>query len=115
MSPKATVHSVQIREAKVTGAQRVADGRIVEMKSENDDDVEVESLPASALPEANVVVDRGNDAPTPPTEPTEQGDPEQPSQIATTSVAVVDIVDKAEDPPVPPTPASTNAVSVAAA
>ncbi|KAJ2063230.1 hypothetical protein GGI17_001841 [Coemansia sp. S146] len=112
MSPKATVHSVQIREAKVTGAQRAVDGRIVEVKSENED--EVESMPASALPEADGVVDTDNAAPIPPTEPTEQNASEQPLQTVATTEKVGDIGDAAMDPPAPPTPVATSAVPVTA-
>ncbi|KAJ2883934.1 hypothetical protein H4R27_002432 [Coemansia aciculifera] len=112
MSPKATVHSVQIREAKVIGGQRAADGRIIEVKSENED--EVESMPASALPEANVVVDTGNAAPILPTEPAEQNASEQPLQTVATTETAVDNDNSAEAHPAPPTPVATSVVPVAA-
>ncbi|KAJ1671830.1 hypothetical protein GGF38_000506 [Coemansia sp. RSA 25] len=110
MSPKATVHNVQIKEAKVAEARRAADRRIVEVRSENEDDSE--SLPASAVPEV------------------EAGGSGQPSQtVAATVVAAGDEDDVVEETrvvttgdeddiveatPVPPTPVMASAVPVAA-
>ncbi|KAJ2703709.1 hypothetical protein H4218_000175 [Coemansia sp. IMI 209128] len=110
LSPKATVHRVQIREAKVAGAQRVVNGRIVEVKSENEDNGETESAPESALPENNVAAGTVDGAPATPAEPAEQVSPKQSvdAAVATDAIAADEIVAET-----PPTPVTAGAATVA--
>ncbi|KAJ2828100.1 hypothetical protein FBU31_002996 [Coemansia sp. 'formosensis'] len=107
VSPKATVHSVQIRGSKVAGAHRAADGQIVEMKSEIEDNDDVVNVTASAVPEGAI-------ASTPPTESMEQDASEQPLQTVETTDAVEDNGSTDEAPSPPPTPIAVSAVPVAA-
>ncbi|KAJ2493824.1 hypothetical protein IWW37_000210 [Coemansia sp. RSA 2050] len=104
LSPKATVHRVQMREAKVAGAQRVVNGRIVEVKSEHGDNGETESVPASALPENDEIagaVDVASAPPAPPAEHAEQDPSEQLLKAVVTTDAIAEDGNEAETPPVP--------------
>ncbi|KAJ2331130.1 hypothetical protein GGI00_003394 [Coemansia sp. RSA 2681] len=110
MSPKATVHNVQIKEAKVAEARRAADRRIVEVRSENEDDSE--SLPASAVPEVEA---DGSGQPSQTVAATvvaagDEDDVIEETRIVTTG----DEDDIVEATPVPPTPVMASAVPVAA-